>query len=151
MARRFAPAAPVTLLPIGQLLQVQAERDPGRPALTCNDRTLTRGELAARVHRRARAMAAAGVAEGDFVAIALPNDTAFLEVAFACWALGATPAPVSHRLPPLELQALLEVLQPRLVVGAIPRARRARAPAARRTCTTTPCRTRPCLSASRGT
>ena len=32
-------------------------------------------------------------------------------------ALGATPAPVSHRLPPLELQTLLEVLQPRLVVG----------------------------------
>ncbi len=118
MARRFAPATPVTLLPIGQLLHVQAARDPGRPALTCNDQTLTRGELAARVHRRARAMAAAGVNEGDFVAIALPNNTAFLEVAFACWALGATPAPVSHRLPPLELQALLEVLQPRLVVGA---------------------------------
>ncbi len=62
-------------------------------------------------------MQAAGVEAGDFVAIALPNGTAFLEVAFACWALGATPAPVSHRLPPLELQALLEVLQPRLVVG----------------------------------
>ncbi len=62
-------------------------------------------------------MQAAGVEEGDFVAIALPNGTAFLEVAFACWTLGATPAPVSHRLPPLELQALLEVLQPRLVVG----------------------------------
>jgi bile acid-coenzyme A ligase len=118
VARQFAPAAPVNLTPIGQLLQLQAGRAPDRPALTCEDITLSRAELAARVHRRARAMAAAGVAEGDFVAIALPNGTAFLEVAFACWALGATPAPVSHRLPPLELRALLDVLQPRLVVGA---------------------------------
>ncbi|MGB7904682.1 MAG: AMP-binding protein, partial [Steroidobacteraceae bacterium] len=117
MPRHFAPAAPRVALPIGRLLGVQAARDPHHPALSCGDLTLTRAELAARVHRRARAMQAAGVAEGDFVAIALPNGVAFLEVAFACWALGATPAPVSHRLPPLELQALLEVLQPRLVVG----------------------------------
>jgi bile acid-coenzyme A ligase len=117
MPRHFAPAAPRVTLPIGQLLSLQAARDPHRPALSCEDLTLTRAELAARVHRRARAMEAAGVQEGDFVAIALPNGTAFLEVAFACWTLGATPAPVSHRLPPLELQALLEVLQPRLVVG----------------------------------
>ena len=40
-----------------------------------------------------------------------------LEVAFACWVLGATPAPVSHRLPPLELQAMLALLEPKLIVG----------------------------------
>ena len=118
MPRRFGPVAPVNAMPIGQLLQLQAERDPDRPALTCDGTTLTRAELAARSHRRARALAAAGVTAGDFVAIALPNGTAFLEVAFACWALGATPAPLSHRLPAAELQALLQVLQPRLVVGA---------------------------------
>ena len=118
MPRRFAPVAPVNALPIGQLLQLQATRNPRSPALTCDGTTLTRAELAARVHRRARAMAATGVTEGDFVAIALPNGSAFLEVAFACWALGATPAPLSHRLPAAELQSLLQVLQPRLVVGA---------------------------------
>jgi bile acid-coenzyme A ligase len=118
MPRRFAPVAPVNALPIGQLLQLQASRSPESPALTCDGVTLTRAELAARVHRRARAMAATGVTEGDFVAIALPNGTAFLEVAFACWTLGATPAPLSHRLPAAELQSLLQVLQPRLVVGA---------------------------------
>jgi len=118
MPRDFTPTAPKVTVPIGQLLDVQAARDPDHPALSCDDLTLTRAELAARVHRRARALQAAGVEEGDFVAIALPNGTAFLEVAFACWTLGATPAPVSHRLPPLELQALLDVLQPRIVVGA---------------------------------
>jgi bile acid-coenzyme A ligase len=56
------------------------------------------------------------VQAGDFVALALLTGHAVLELAFGCWRLGATPVPLSHRLPTLELQALLEVLQPRLVV-----------------------------------
>ena len=117
MARHFAPAAPKSPQPIGQLLDLHAARDPHRAALTCEATTLSCSELAARVNRRARAMQAAGVDEGDFVAIALPNGTAFIEVAFACWVLGATPAPVSHRLPTRELRALLDVLNPKVVVG----------------------------------
>ncbi|MBU1377082.1 MAG: AMP-binding protein [Alphaproteobacteria bacterium] len=103
--------------PMGGLLDLQAARDPDRAALTCDGVTLSRATLAARANRRARALAAAGVIEGDFVAIALPNSLAFMEIAFACWILGATPAPVSHRLPVLELKAILELMQPRLVVG----------------------------------
>jgi bile acid-coenzyme A ligase len=102
---------------MGGLLDLQAARDPDRPALTCDGVTLTRAELAARANRRARALAAAGVVPRDFVAIALPNGPAFVELAFACWILGATPAPVSHRLPTLELKAILELMDPRLVVG----------------------------------
>ena len=117
MPRAFAPTPPKALQSIGALLDVQAAREPARRALTCAGVTLSRRELAERVRRRARALQAAGVADGDFVAIALPNGSAFLEIAFACWTLGATPAPVSHRLPPLELQALLELLAPKLVVG----------------------------------
>ncbi|HEX7375119.1 MAG TPA: AMP-binding protein [Steroidobacteraceae bacterium] len=117
MPRVFAPQAPRALQSIGALPGVHAGREPDRPALTCGDESLTRRELADRVERRARALQAAGVGDGDFVAIALPNGTPFIEIAFACWRLGATPAPVSHRLPPAELRALLEVLNPRLVVG----------------------------------
>jgi bile acid-coenzyme A ligase len=117
MGRNFAPAAPKAPQSIGILLDVHAAREAGRPALTCGETTFTRLELAQRVRRRARALRALGVEEGDFVAIALPNGTPFIEVAFACWALGATPAPLSHRLPPFELKAVLEVLNPKLVVG----------------------------------
>lgn len=117
MARAFAFAAPQELLPIGDLLDLQAAREPDRPALSCGETTLTRAELATRVRRRARALHAAGVVEGDFVALALPSGPAVLELAFGCWRLGATPAPLSHRLPRLELQALLDVLRPRLAVG----------------------------------
>jgi bile acid-coenzyme A ligase len=109
--------APKTPRPIGELLDLQSSRDAAFPALTCGDTTLTRGELAQRARSRARALQQAGVREGDFVALVLPTDVAILELAFGCWMLGATPAPVSHRLPALELQALLDVLQPRLVIG----------------------------------
>lgn len=113
---------------VGMLLNIHAERDPDRPALTFEGVTLTRRELAERVNRRARVLQKAGVVEGDFVAIALPNSPAFLELAFATWALGATPAPLSHKLPAAELAGILELLQPRLIViddaakaGATPR------------------------------
>lgn len=101
---------------VGALLNIHAERDPDRPALTFEGVTLSRGELAARVNRRARALARAGVGEGDFVAIALPNSPAFLELAYAAWTLGATPAPLSHKLPAAELAGILDLLQPKLVV-----------------------------------
>ncbi|MDP3867546.1 AMP-binding protein [Phenylobacterium sp.] len=103
--------------PLGGLLDVHAARDPDRPALTCDGVTLTRAQLAARANRRARALQGAGVVEGDFVAIALPNGAAFLELSFAAWILGATPAPVSYRLPAPELTAILDLMQPRVVIG----------------------------------
>ncbi len=117
MTRAFAFVSPRRPQPLAQLLDVQAERDPQRTALTCGPTMLSRAELATRARARARALQSAGVQDGDFVALALPNGTTIIELAFGCWMLGATPAPLSHRLLPLELQSLLEVLRPRLVVG----------------------------------
>lgn len=117
MTRAFSFVAPRQPQPLGQMPDVQAQRDPQRAALTCGSTTLSRAELAFRARARAHALQKAGVQEGDFVALALPTGTAVLELAFGCWMLGATPAPLSHQLPPLELQALLEVLRPRLTVG----------------------------------
>ena len=116
MTRAFSFVPPKNPQPLGQMLDVQAARDPQRPALTCGSTTLTRGELALRARARALALQKLGVQEGDFVALALPNGTAVLELAFGCWMLGATPTPLSHRLPALELQAMIDVLQPRIAV-----------------------------------
>ena len=117
MTRALSFVAPKQPQPLGQVLDVQARRDPRRAALTCGPTTLTRAELAFRARARAHALDKAGVQEGDLVALVLPNGPAILELAFGCWALGATPVPLSHRLPPLELRALLQVLRPRLTVG----------------------------------
>lgn len=101
---------------VGALLNIQAARDPDRPALTFEGVTISRGELAARVNQRVRTLAAAGVKADDFVVVALPNGPAFLEVAYAIWGLGATPVPLSHRLADAELADILDLVKPRLVV-----------------------------------
>src|SRR5207237_9066001 len=78
---------------------------------------LTWDQLERRANARARAFAAKGVKPGDFVAIGLPNGNALFETSFAVWKCGATPTSLSWRLPRGEAAAVLEILQPSLVVG----------------------------------
>ena len=52
----------------------------------------------------------------DLVTIALPNRVAFVATTIACWKLGAIPQPVSARLPARELDAIIELAAPRVVV-----------------------------------
>ena len=79
--------------------------------------TLTRAEFLERVERLAGLFAARGVTEGSTVTICLPNSTGLVESLFAAWALGAVPQPISHRLPPLERAAIVDLANPTLVVG----------------------------------
>lgn len=109
--------AGASLLPIGDLLAYHATRDPARPAITYDDVTTSFSELEARANRKARQLADLGVGENDVVTLALPNGLEFYESAFAVWKLGATPNIVSSRLPVLELQAIVELASPRLVIG----------------------------------
>jgi bile acid-coenzyme A ligase len=97
-----------------------AERDPEAVALVHGEAGATRGELERRSNRRARAYASLGVGEGDRVTLALPNGIEFFEACLATWKLGATPNPISSRLPELERRALVELAEPALVVGAEP-------------------------------
>ena len=107
---------------ISWLISDAARRDPDRPAITCGDETVSRLELDLRTNRMARAFAAMGVTQGSLVTIALPNSVAFLEAAVAAWKLGAIPQPVSYRLPDRERQAIVELADSALVVGAEPSA-----------------------------
>jgi bile acid-coenzyme A ligase len=86
--------------------------------VTCDDRTITRADLESRANRLARAYADLGVRQGDLVTVALANSIEFYEVCCAVWKLGATPQPVSWRLPDRERQAIVELAQPAIVVGA---------------------------------
>ncbi len=97
-----------------------AARHPHAGAITCDGVSVTWAELDARTNRLARAYAALGVEQGTFVTIGLPNSIGFLEAAIATWKLGATPQPVSHRLPDRERQAIVDLADSVLVVGADP-------------------------------
>jgi bile acid-coenzyme A ligase len=104
-------------VPIGTAIRLNAEREPERPAISCGDATITRGQLERRTNKLARAYAQLGVGQDDLVTIALPNSIEFFEAAVAVWKLGATPQPVSARLPGAELDAIVELANPPLVVG----------------------------------
>lgn len=93
---------------------------PARVALHHEGAEVTWAELEARTNRLARAYQALGVRKDDFVTIALPNGIEFFEACLATWKAGATPQPVSARLPKLERDQIVEVGAPSLVVGVAP-------------------------------
>ena len=73
--------------------------------------------LDASSNRLARAYQVLGVKPDDFVMVGLSNGIEFFEACFAAWKLGATPLPVSAKLPMYERQAIIEVGKPALLVG----------------------------------
>jgi bile acid-coenzyme A ligase len=112
---------------VGRAITFLAEAQPDRPAITewktdGGVRTVTRVEFDRRTNQIARAFAGLGVRRGDYITIGLPNSIEFFEAAVATWKLGAVPQPLSSRLPDRERQAIVELADARLVVGAEPEA-----------------------------
>jgi bile acid-coenzyme A ligase len=114
---------------IGTALADLTAADPVRPAVTCAGRTVSRLELELRTNRLARAYRELGVTPDSLVTIGLPNGIDAVEATVAVWKAGATPQPVSHRLPPGELAAILDLAEPSLVVGLDPSALPSASPA----------------------
>ncbi|GIU86990.1 MAG: putative acid-CoA ligase [Acidimicrobiia bacterium] len=104
------------LVSYARRLQDLAAADPGRPAVTDERATVTRAELERLANRFAHTLAAQGVVAGDRVTVARPNSVEFVAAVCACWKLGATPQPVSARLPARELDAIVALAAPRVVV-----------------------------------
>ncbi|RDH80472.1 AMP-dependent synthetase [Mycolicibacterium moriokaense] len=109
----MAPDTP----PIGTQVSRLAAADPDAPAVTCSGRTITRRELDLSTNRLARDFAARGVGVGDYVTILLPNSIEWVQAVLAAWKLGATPQPLSARLPDAELEGLLDLRSQALLVG----------------------------------
>ena len=100
-----------------RLRQLAAER-PDRPAVTDATRTVTWRELDARTDRVARGLRSAGVEHGDLVTLGLPNTVDFIEACYGLWKIGATPQPISYRLPGAEAEAVMDLADtPLLIAG----------------------------------
>ena len=102
---------------IGTQLSMLAAEAPDAPAVTCDARTISRGELDSTTNRLARAYAELGVRQGDYVTIALPNSIEWVQAVVATWKLGAVPQPLSARLPDAEYADLLDLRPRALLVG----------------------------------
>jgi bile acid-coenzyme A ligase len=110
----------MALISFPHQLSLLAAAAPDRLAVVCGGRTLTRMELDRAANRLARDLAARGVGLGDFVTVALPNSIEWFVSYVAIWKLGAIPQPVSAKLPPRELAAIVELAAPKVVIGVEP-------------------------------
>ena len=102
----------------GAKLKQLAASQAQAQAVSCGAETLTYGALHRLSNRVARGLAAKGVKAGDLVTLGLPKSLSFVAAAYGIWKLGATPQPVSFRLPSGELQAIIELSKAPLVIAA---------------------------------
>jgi bile acid-coenzyme A ligase len=110
--------APAPIISLSARVKQLAQERGGRPAVTDHVRSLTWGQLHLRTNRIARGLEAAGVKPGDLVTLGLPNSVDFIEACYALWKVGATPQPISWRLPAHEAQAVMDLAQtPILIAG----------------------------------
>ncbi|MDG5817904.1 AMP-binding protein [Natronococcus sp. A-GB7] len=87
------------------------------PADTVDEDRVSYAELARIAGRLAGALEQRGVDSGDTVCLVTRNRVASLALVFACRRLGATLAPVSHRLTPATVTRPFETLEPAIVVA----------------------------------
>jgi cyclohexanecarboxylate-CoA ligase len=98
-----------------------AARDPERSAIVAHRvdsgmETFSYGEFSGWVDRFAGALAELGVAEGDVVAMQLPNWWQAPALSVACWRLGAVVAPIMTTLRAREVERMLARLEARVFI-----------------------------------
>jgi len=94
-----------------------ADYTPDKVALTGSGQSWTYDELRRRVRRTARLLIGEwGLNRGDRVALLSENHPFFFELALACLKSGIILVPLNFRLSALELNGVLEVCRPRLLV-----------------------------------
>jgi long-chain acyl-CoA synthetase len=98
-----------------------AARTPHHPAIISDDGTITYGELVALATERAAQLTAAGVADGDRVALVAGNSPSYLVWAFAVWRAGAVLATVYPESSDGELDYVLSNARPSCVIADGPR------------------------------
>ncbi|MFF2213365.1 fatty acid--CoA ligase [Streptomyces antibioticus] len=85
-----------------------AARRPDAPALICENRTLTYGDLHRASNRLAHALRAAGLGEGDRVAYLGKESEHYYEALFACAKTGTVLVPINWRLTAPEVSHILQ-------------------------------------------
>jgi len=105
------------MIPLCRMVEHWSAIQKDRVAIYHDGETITWGELDRQTNRLARAYEALGVGQDDFVTIALPNGIEFFKSTIATWKVGATPQPVSAKLPKFERDQIVDVGNPKLITG----------------------------------
>lgn len=91
---------------------------PGGEFAVQGDRRLTYAEGAAGAHRVANALVAAGLEDGDRIAILSKNSIEYVLLYFGASEAGVVPVPLNYRLAPPEWRYIIEDAGARLVIAA---------------------------------
>lgn len=110
----------MTRQPISAAMRLLANRQPDAPAVRDRVEVLDRATLWDRAARYATILRESGVAQNDLVSILLDNGVGHVVATIAVWIAGATPQPLSPRLPAEEQRAIVALAGSRLVIGAAP-------------------------------
>ena len=103
---------------MGNLASILDGHPADSPALISQGRTISYGDLRARIDAFRGALARAGVNEGDRVALLCGNDPYFVIALLATVGLGAAAVPLNPTSPAPELERQLAEAEPRaLVIG----------------------------------
>lgn len=89
----------------------------GGPLVVDGSERLERAELDDRIARVAGGLRERGVTRGEVVTWQRPNHSDAFVLYRACWRLGAVAAPVHHLAGDVECAAMLEQVEPALVIG----------------------------------
>lgn len=108
----------MTDMPIGEALRWLAKQDPHALAVRDRQTSLTRAELVEAMEQYADLLRAEGVQIDDLVTLRLPNTVEFVIACAAIWLVGATPQPLSARLPLTEQRNVVERAEARVIIGA---------------------------------
>jgi bile acid-coenzyme A ligase len=108
----------MSLISFNAKLEMLANQSPDAPAVTCEDQTISRSQLVDMGGNLAVYLQSKGVKEGDMVTVAVPNSLDWFIAYVAIWKLGATPQPISSRLPQREFDALIDLANPSAIIGA---------------------------------
>lgn len=92
-------------------------QDSERIALIHRDERWTWGDLDRRSAAWSARLRGMGVRPDDLVAFAFPNGPDFFALAFGVYRVGATPAPLSPKLPASEREAILALMRPAAFFG----------------------------------
>lgn len=116
------PGTPTAVVSYGRrLTEIAAERPDDVDLVVVdrdgNEREVTWRELEAHANRIARALQARGVGPDDIVALALPSCAEHVFVTVAIWKLGATLLPLRHDLPGWEMDRMLALAGPKVLVS----------------------------------
>lgn len=101
---------------LGDMVRLNARRDPDRVAVVDDEGRLTHGELSRRAMALARGLVAAGIEPGDRVGVLSGNSNFAIETLLGTTLAGGVYVPFNWRWATTELVAGIEFTRPRVVL-----------------------------------